>query len=146
VVSSGHERGASLLPHQFKMSPSVFCSGSEEEHYRRAPRFALSAPEVWRTNRMTCGPGPPCHRLGLSFAVAPRRHTTGACGGLLYRHAWQFVLSAPEMRLTKCMTCGPGSPCQGLGLSWSLVPVARDLQRRLRGALKGFLGRGLWFP
>jgi hypothetical protein len=30
----------------------------------RARRFALSATEVQHTNRMTCGPGPPCHRLG----------------------------------------------------------------------------------
>jgi hypothetical protein len=27
-------------------------------------RFALSTPKIRHTNRMTCGPGPPCHRLG----------------------------------------------------------------------------------
>jgi hypothetical protein len=36
----------------------------KEAHYRRARRFALSALGVWHTNRMTCGPGPPCHGLG----------------------------------------------------------------------------------
>jgi phage-related protein len=49
----------------------VSCGGDEEARYRvrrfayrRARRFAFSAPEVQRTIRMTCGPGPPCHRLG----------------------------------------------------------------------------------
>jgi hypothetical protein len=27
-------------------------------------RLALSAPEIRHTNCMTCGPGPPCHKLG----------------------------------------------------------------------------------
>jgi hypothetical protein len=29
-----------------------------------ARRFALFAPEDWHAISMTCGPGPPCHRLG----------------------------------------------------------------------------------
>jgi hypothetical protein len=64
VVSSGHARGTSLLLHWFKILPFVFRSGPKEAHYRRARRFALSAPEIRHTNCMTCGPEPPCHRLG----------------------------------------------------------------------------------
>jgi hypothetical protein len=64
VVSSGHARGTSLPLHWFKKLPFVLCSGPKEAHYRRVWRFALSAPEIRPTNRMTCGPGPPCHRLG----------------------------------------------------------------------------------
>jgi hypothetical protein len=33
---SGHAWSALLLPHQFKMLPSAFCSGPKEAHYRRA--------------------------------------------------------------------------------------------------------------
>jgi hypothetical protein len=98
-----------------KILPSVFRSGSKEAHYRRARRFAPSAPEFRHTNRMTCGLGPPCHRLGLSSAAAPRRRTTGACDGSLYRRARRFTFSAPEVQRTICMTCGPGSPCHSLG-------------------------------
>jgi hypothetical protein len=64
VVSSGQARGASFLLHLFKILPSVFCSGPKEAHYKRARRFTLSTPKIWHTNCMTCGPGPPCHRLG----------------------------------------------------------------------------------
>jgi hypothetical protein len=64
VVSSGHARGDSLLLHWFKILPFVFRSGPKEAHYRRVWRFALSTPEIRHTNCMTCGPGPPCHRLG----------------------------------------------------------------------------------
>jgi hypothetical protein len=41
----------------------VSCSGNEEARYR-VRWFAFSAPKVQRTIRMTCGPDPPCHRLG----------------------------------------------------------------------------------
>jgi hypothetical protein len=115
VVSSGHARGASLLLHWFKILPSVFCSGPKEAHYRRARRFALSAPEVRHTNHMTCGPRPPCHRLGSSSAAAPRRRTTSTCDGSLFRRVRWFTLSAPEVRHTNRMTCGPGPPCHRLG-------------------------------
>jgi hypothetical protein len=64
VVLSSHARGASLLLHWFKILPFVFRSGPKEAHYRHARQFSLSAPEIWHTNCMTCGPGPPCHRLG----------------------------------------------------------------------------------
>jgi hypothetical protein len=41
-------------------------------------RFALSAPEIWHTNCMTCGPDPPCHRLGC---LGPRCPSNGiSCG------------------------------------------------------------------
>jgi hypothetical protein len=115
VVSSGHERGASLPLPWSKKLPSVFCSSPEEAHYRRARRFALSAPEVRHTNRMTCGPGPSCHRLGLYSTVAPRRCTTSTCDGSLHRHMRRFALSTPEVWHTNRMTCGPGPPCHGLG-------------------------------
>jgi hypothetical protein len=126
VVSSGHARGASLLLHWFKILPFVFRSGSKEAHYRRARRFALSAPEVRHTNRMTCGPGSSCHRLGLSSAAAPRRCTTGACDGSFYRRVRRFALSAPEVRHTTCMTYGPGPRV----IDWvALVRVGRDFLR-----------------
>ena len=41
----------------------VSCGGDEEAHYR-GRRFAFSALEDQHTSCMTCGPGPPCHRLG----------------------------------------------------------------------------------
>jgi hypothetical protein len=41
----------------------VSCGGDEEARYR-GRRFAFFAPKVQRTIHMTCGPGPPCHRLG----------------------------------------------------------------------------------
>jgi hypothetical protein len=51
-----------------------------EAHYRRARRFALSAPEIRHTNCMTCGPGPPCHRLGC---LGPRYPSSEiSCGDL----------------------------------------------------------------
>jgi hypothetical protein len=113
-VSSGHTRGTSLLLHWFKILPFVFRSGPKEMHYRRARRFTLSIPEVRHANRMTCGPRPPCHRLGSSSAVAPRRRTTGTCGGSLYRRVRWFAPSAPEVRHTNHMTCGPKPPCHRL--------------------------------
>jgi hypothetical protein len=45
------------------------CGGSV---YRHARRFTFSAPEVQRTIRMTCGPRPPCHRLGCLGAHRAR--------------------------------------------------------------------------
>jgi hypothetical protein len=41
-------------------------------------RFALSSPEIRHTNCMTCGPRPPCHRLGC---LGPRCPLNGiSCG------------------------------------------------------------------
>jgi hypothetical protein len=49
----------------------VSCGGDEEARYR-GRRLAFSAPGVQRTIRMTCGPGPRCHRLGrLGFRCTP---------------------------------------------------------------------------
>jgi hypothetical protein len=45
------------------------CGGSL---YRCARRFAFPTTEVQRTIRMTCGPGPPCHRLGCLGARRAR--------------------------------------------------------------------------
>jgi hypothetical protein len=65
VVSPGHAPGASIPLHWFfKKFPSAFCRGPEEAHYRRGWRFALSALGDQHTSCMTCGPGPPCQRLG----------------------------------------------------------------------------------
>jgi hypothetical protein len=130
VVLPGHARGASLLLHWFKKLPFVFCSGPKEAHYRRTRRFALSAPEVRHTNRMTCGPGPPCHRLGLSSATAPRRRTTGARAAVR-----SFRTQSLAHKLYDLWTQAPVSRT---GLPWSLVPVGRDFLRLLRGARKGF--------
>jgi hypothetical protein len=63
VVSSGHARGASIPLHWFKKFPSAFYRGPEEAHYRRMLQFALSTPGNRHPRSMTCGPGPPCHRL-----------------------------------------------------------------------------------
>jgi hypothetical protein len=114
-VSLGHARGASLLLHWLKYYLLSSVAASKEAHYRRARWFAPSAPEVRHTNRMTCGPGPLCHGLGFSSTVAPRRRTTGACGGSLYRRARRFAFFAPEVQRTNRMTCGPGPPCHRLG-------------------------------
>jgi hypothetical protein len=41
-----------------------FSSARDGSLFECARRFAFSAPGVQRTIRMTCGPRPPCHRLG----------------------------------------------------------------------------------
>jgi hypothetical protein len=41
----------------------VSCGGDEEARYR-GRRFAFSALGDQHTSCMTCGPGPPCQRLG----------------------------------------------------------------------------------
>jgi hypothetical protein len=59
---------------------AVISGGGDEEARYRGRRFTFraratvrfSAPGVQRSIRMTCGPGPPCHRLGrLGFRCAP---------------------------------------------------------------------------
>jgi hypothetical protein len=87
-----------------KKLPFVFCNGPKETHYRRAQRFALFAPEVQRTTRMTCGPAP---RVIDWVCLLQRPQGKAA----RYR-VWRFALSAPEIRRTTCMICGPGPPCQ----------------------------------
>jgi hypothetical protein len=146
VVSPGHARGASLLLHWFKILPFVFHSGPKETHYRHARRLAFSIPEVRHTNHMTCGPVPPCHRLGSSSAAAPRRRTTGACDGSLYRRVRRVAPSAPEVWHTNRMTCGPGPPCHRLGClgPWCASGEINFL-RRLRGARKGFPNKDFGF-
>jgi hypothetical protein len=42
-----------------------------------------------------------------------------------YRRVQQFALSAPEIRHTKCMTCGPGHPCHRLGCLGPRYPSSR---------------------
>jgi hypothetical protein len=60
----------------------VSCGGDEEARYG-VRRFTFSAPEVQRTIRMTCGLGPPCHRLGCPgtrqarFSVAVEERAEG---------------------------------------------------------------------
>jgi hypothetical protein len=57
----------------------VSCGGDEEACYH-GRRFALLAravvrffrTKVQRATRMTCGPGPPCHRLGCLGARRAR--------------------------------------------------------------------------
>jgi hypothetical protein len=70
------------------------------------------APHAWWFRRATRG-APRYRCIGfknnlLSSAAAPRRRAI-VCGGLYP------ALSAPEIRHTNCMTCGPGPPCQKLG-------------------------------
>jgi hypothetical protein len=50
-----------------KFTFSVFCGGPEEAQYWRERRFTLSALRNRRSRSMTCGPRPPCHRLGHCF-------------------------------------------------------------------------------
>jgi hypothetical protein len=110
VVSSGHARGASLLLHWLK-----YYLLSSAAAPRRRTTGARDGSFFSHTTRMTCGLGPPCHRLGLSSAAAPRRCTTGACSGLLYRRARRFTSSAPKVQRTIRMTCRPEPPCHRLG-------------------------------
>jgi hypothetical protein len=70
------------------------------------------APHAWWFHRATRR-APRCRCIGfknnlLTSAAAPRRRAI-ACGG---SHP---ALSAPEIHLTNCMTCGPGPPCHKLG-------------------------------
>jgi hypothetical protein len=51
---------------------AVVSYGRDEEARYRRRRFAFSAPEVRRTIHMTCGPRPPCHRLGCLSARRAR--------------------------------------------------------------------------
>jgi hypothetical protein len=60
------------------------------------------------------GLGPVLYTRLLSLAAKMRRRAT-ACSGSLFERARRFVPSAPEIRLAKCMTCGPGPPCHRLG-------------------------------
>jgi hypothetical protein len=64
MVSPGHARGASILLHRFKNSPSLSSAAAfEEAQLWRERRFAFSALGDPHTSCMTCGPGPPCQRL-----------------------------------------------------------------------------------
>jgi hypothetical protein len=114
-VSSGHARGASIPLHWFKKLASVFCRGPEEAQYRRERRFALSAPGIWHPRSMIRGPGPPCHRLGLLFLAAEMKRRATAGSGSLFECVRRFAFSALGDLHSRCMTCGPGPPCQRLG-------------------------------
>jgi hypothetical protein len=62
----------------------VVFGGDEEAHYRGrrsllAWRFAFSALGDQHTSCMTCGPGPPCHRLGC-FGARRARFSTASRG------------------------------------------------------------------
>jgi hypothetical protein len=75
-------------------------------------RFAFFAPRNRHARYMTCGPGPPCQRLGRCF----RRRWRGALprvGSML--HAQRFAFSALGDQHTCCMTCGARPPCHRLG-------------------------------
>jgi hypothetical protein len=68
-------------------------------------------------------PGPCVPGTGLLvLAEAKRRITAG--GGALFMH--RFAFSAHKNWRARCMTCGPGPPCQGLD---------RWLRRRRGGTL-----------
>jgi hypothetical protein len=59
MVSPGHARGASILLHRFKNSPSLSSAAAfEEAQLWRERRFAFSALGDPHTSCMTCGPGP----------------------------------------------------------------------------------------
>jgi hypothetical protein len=65
----------------------------------------------------------PMPETGLSVSAGAKRRTT-ADGGTLFMR--RFAFSAHRNRRARCMTCGPGPPCQRLD-HW--------LQRRRGGAL-----------
>jgi hypothetical protein len=56
------------------------------------------------------GPGP-VPETGLLVSAGVKRRTTAGGGALFTR---SFALSAHRNRRTRCMTCGPGPPCQRL--------------------------------
>jgi hypothetical protein len=60
---------------------------------------------------------------GLSVSAGAKRRTTAGGGALFTR---RFAFSAHRNRRARCMTCGPGPPCQRLD---------RWLRRRRGGAL-----------
>jgi hypothetical protein len=67
------------------------------------PRLVVSSGHAW-------GASLPLHwfkKLPSVFCSGPEEAH--------YRLVRRFALSAPEIRLTKCMTCGPGLPCHRLG-------------------------------
>jgi hypothetical protein len=60
---------------------------------------------------------------GVSVSAGAKRRTTAGGGALFTR---RFAFSTHRNRRARCMTCGPGPPCQGLD---------RWLRRRRGGAL-----------
>jgi hypothetical protein len=65
----------------------------------------------------------PMPETGLSVSARAKRRTTAGSGALFTR---RFAFSAHRNRRARCMTCGPGPPCQRLD---------RWLQRRRGGTL-----------
>jgi hypothetical protein len=61
---------------------------------------------------MTCGLGPPCHRLDHLFSAEMKRHTTADSSSLL---AWRFAFSILRDRTLAIWLVGPGPPCHRLG-------------------------------
>jgi hypothetical protein len=56
------------------------------------------------------GPGPHARDWAVGFDGVKRRTTAG--GGVLF--TCRFAFSAHKNRCARCMTCGPGPPCQRL--------------------------------
>jgi hypothetical protein len=57
----------------------------------------------------------PVSETGLFVSTEVKRRATTGGGALLVR---RFASFAPKNRHARCMTCGPGSPCQRLGRWW----------------------------
>src|SRR5688572_23647737 len=69
---------------------------------------------------MTCGLGPPCHRLDRLFSTEMKRRTTADNNSLL---AWRFAFSILRDRTLAIWLVGPGPRVIG----WvTLVRVGRD--------------------
>jgi hypothetical protein len=92
---------------------AVVFGGDEEAHYR-GRRFAFSALGDPHTSCMTCGPEPPCQRLGPLFSAEMKRRATVGDGSL-FGHAWWFAFPAPGVQRSIRMTCGSGPSCHRLG-------------------------------
>jgi hypothetical protein len=67
--------------------------------------------------------GPPVPETGLSVSTGAKRRTIAGGGALFTR---RFAFSAHRNQRVRCMTCGPGPPCQRLD---------RWLRQRRGGAL-----------
>jgi hypothetical protein len=111
-----------------------------------ARRFAFFAPRNRHARCMTCGPGPPCQRLGHLFSPEMKRRTTTGGGS---PHAWRFTSFALGDQHTSCMSCGTGSPCHRLGTP---VCIGGDFPWRFGARAgesafkKGFIPRAAAMP
>jgi hypothetical protein len=130
AVSLGHVQGASLPPSRLKIFPR---SGPEAAH-DRARRFAprttvrLFALGDRRTSCMTCGPGPPCQRLGrLDARCASDGISWGASGGVFLEKGFSpcaTVTLSHSLQLLRPFASEPSTPLCIRALQLSIAAAA----------------------